>query len=203
MVALLRRRQSLQPPTADTTGASDALLMAHAQVDPLAFAPLYSRYIEEITRFCYARLRDEERAEDAAQQTFARALTALPSYSERGQFRGWLYTIARRVIANEARATRPQEMMTEAHHLVALGETPEQAAIAALSRRALLDAIARLPADQREAIDLRMAGLTGVQIAEAMGRSHDSVRMLQRRAIVRLRQELAPFAETGDERHGG
>ena len=74
--------------------------------------------------------------------------------------------------------------------------------IASLSRQALLLATARLPGDQHEAIELRMTGLTGVQIAEVMDRSHDSVRMLQRRAIERLRLKLAAFAETKEGRHG-
>ena len=202
MVALLRRLHPMRAPTSDTAGESDALLAARAQRDPLAFEPLYVRYVDDIAHFCYARLQHEERARDATQQTFARALLALPTYREQGQFRGWLYTIARSVIANDARSMRPQEDLAEANHLVATGQTPEQAVIAAISRRALLDAIARLSSDQREAIELRMAGLTGVQIAEVMRRSHDSVRMLQRRAIERLRQDLAAFAETKEGRHG-
>jgi RNA polymerase sigma-70 factor, ECF subfamily len=202
VVVLLRRQHPMRAPAAETVGESDALLAARARRDPRAFEPLYVRYVEDIARFCYARLRDEERARDATQQTFARALIALPTYREQGQFRGWLYTIARSVIANDARSRRPQEALAEANHLVATGQTPEQTVIAAISRQALLDAIARLPSDQREAIELRMAGLTGVQIAEAMRRSHDSVRMLQRRAIERLRQDLAPLTER-KEGHDG
>jgi DNA-directed RNA polymerase specialized sigma24 family protein len=64
------------------------------------------------------------------------------------------------------------------------------------------DAIARLPSNQRAAIELRMAGLTGVQIAGATRRSHDAVRMLQRRATERLRQDLGAFAGTKEGRHG-
>jgi RNA polymerase sigma-70 factor (ECF subfamily) len=202
VVALLRRLHPTRAPVSDTAGDADAILAARAQQDPLAFEPLYARYVEDIARFCFARLRDEERARDATQQTFARALIALPAYQEQGQFRGWLYAIARNVIANDVRAMRSHDDLDDAIHLVATGQTPEQAAIASLSRQALLRAIARLPDDQREAIELRMTGLTGVQIAEVMERSHDSVRMLQRRAIERLRLEMATFAETKEGRHG-
>jgi RNA polymerase sigma factor (sigma-70 family) len=44
-----------------------------------------------------------------------------------------------------------------------------------------------LPVDQREVIELRLAGLTGREIAEAMERSVDAVKMLQLRAMKRLR----------------
>ena len=202
MVALLRRLHPTQMPPPDAGGDSDALLVARAQRDPLAFEALYVRYVDDISRFCAARLGDEERARDVAQQTFARALKALPGYREQGQFRGWLYAIARNAIANDVRSTHPHEDLMTVMHVVAGGDSVEQAVIAALSRRALQAAIARLPDDQREAIDLRMAGLTGVQIAAAMGRSHDSVRMLQRRAIDRLRHELVAVADTKEAHHG-
>jgi RNA polymerase sigma-70 factor (ECF subfamily) len=180
----------------------DAILVAHAQHDLRAFEPLYLRYVDEVSRFCHARLRDDERARDATQQTFARVLMALPTYQEQGQFRGWLYAIARNVIANAARDTRPQQTLEAIDHLTAPDQLPEEAAIAAQARQSLIEAIARLPGDQRETIELRMAGLTGVQIASAMGRTHDSVRMLQRRAIDRLRRDLAIPMETMEGRHG-
>ena len=119
MVALLRRLHPTRAPASDTAGDADALLAARAQRDPLAFEPLYVRYVEDIARFCFARLRDEERARDATQQTFARALIALPAYQEQGLFRGWLYAIARNVIANDARdafARRPGRRQSSRRH---------------------------------------------------------------------------------------
>jgi RNA polymerase sigma-70 factor (ECF subfamily) len=53
--------------------------------------------------------------------------------------------------------------------------------------RALL---AHLPADQRRIVELRLAGLTGVEIARALGRSEGAVKMLQFRAVARLRALL-------------
>ena len=61
----------------------DAVLVARARVDRKAFAPLYLRYVEEIARFCFVRLRDEEAARDATQQIFARALAGLSRYRRR------------------------------------------------------------------------------------------------------------------------
>ncbi len=202
MVAWLRRHKAMSLTAPEDTDASDARLVAHAQRDPHAFEALYLRYLDEISRYCYARVRDEEWARDVTQQTFARALTALPAYREQGQFRGWLYAIARSVIANDVRATRRFLALETASELFSSDASPEEAAIAALSHRALARAISRLPDDQRDAIALRIAGLTGVEIATAMGRSHDSVRMLQRRAIHRLRRELASPVEAMEARHG-
>jgi len=71
------------------------------------------------------------------------------------------------------------------------GRSPEEQALGALERVALLEAINRLPSDQRRVIELRMAGLKGREIAEVLGRSHEAVRMLQHRALDRLVSALA------------
>ena len=82
------------------------------------------------------------------------------------------------------------------------GLTPEETATAKLEQHALLAAVSRLPDDQRTAVQLRLAGLRGPEIAAAMGRSHDAVKKLQLRALQRLRAELATRAETREVRRG-
>ena len=201
MVAFFGRfRPPHEPPSA--TGEPDAVLVARARADREAFAPLYLRYAEEVGRFCYLRLRDEEAARDATQQVFARALAGLPGYRETGQFRAWLYTIARHVLANDARDRRPTVALDAAAATVDPGATPEEAAAAALDRRALLDAVARLPDDQRLAVELRLAGLTGPEVAAAMGRSHDAIKKLQLRALEKLRANLGAGLATQEGRRG-
>jgi RNA polymerase sigma-70 factor (ECF subfamily) len=74
---------------------------------------------------------------------------------------------------------------------------PEQVAITQDERYRLLAALDQLPEDQRHVVQLRMAGLTGLEVAALMGRSHPAVKMLQQRAFVRLRELLA--ATAGDE----
>jgi RNA polymerase sigma-70 factor (ECF subfamily) len=199
VVTLLRR---LRPAQASPVDETEAILIARARLDPDAFAPLYLRYVEEITRFCYVRLHDEDAARDAAQQVFERALAGLAGYRESGQFRAWLYTIARHVLANDARARRPTLPLESAAETVDPAAGPEEAATAALDRSALAGAIARLPEDQRLAIELRLAGLTGQEIAERMGRSHDAIKKLQLRAMERLRFGLGVGLATTEVRRG-
>jgi DNA-directed RNA polymerase specialized sigma24 family protein len=55
--------------------------------------------------------------------------------------------------------------------------------------RALL---AQLPPDQRQILELRLAGLTGPEIAAALGRSLGAVKIAQVRAFARLRATLDP-----------
>ena len=114
----------------------------------------------------------------------------LARYRETGQFRAWLYTIARHVLANQARQRHVTFPLAAALEAVDPGLTPEETATATLERRALLAAVSRLPDDQRTAVELRLTGLTGPEVAAVMGRSHDAVKKLQLRALERLRAEL-------------
>ena len=201
MAAIFTRlRHSHDPP--EGAEESDAMLVRRALRDREAFASLYLRYLEEIARFCYLRLSDEEAARDAAQQVFAQALAALPRYQERDQFRAWLYAIARHVLANQVRQRRATATLETALEAIDPGQTPEELASAVLERRALLAAVTRLPDDQRTAVELRLAGLTGPEVAVAMGRSHDAIKKLQLRAMERLRAELVAGAGSDGVRRG-
>jgi len=185
---------------------AEALLVARAKADRHAFAPLYARYLDSVYRYCYRRLGSKEAAEDATSLVFAKALTSLPAYRD-GSFGGWLFAIAHNVVADGyRRAARRSD-----RPLDAVGEplddrpSPEELAVAADERRSVRALLAELPADQRRVVELRLAGLTGAEIAAALARSVPAVKMLQLRAMTRLRQRLGVDAsgnprETDDER---
>ena len=201
MVAIFTRLRHSHDP-AESASDSDATLVSLALQDREAFAALYLRYTAEMGRFCLLRLHDEEAARDATQQIFAQALAGLTHYRESGQFRAWLYTIARHVLANQARRQHATFPLGAALEAVDPGLTPEETATATFERHTVLEAVSRLPDDQRIAVELRLAGLTGAEVAAAMGRSHDAVKKLQLRALQRLRAELMSRADAQELRHG-
>jgi RNA polymerase sigma-70 factor (ECF subfamily) len=172
------------------TAGDDGTLIAAAQRDRRAFAPLYQRYVGPIYRYCFARLEDREAAEDATGEVFMKALSALPNYRE-GAFVAWLFRVAHNVVIDTYRRTRvgpPFEL--------ALAEpdperTPEERAIARSDNEALWAAIAELSDEQRATIELQLAGWHDSQIAKALERSPAAVRMLRLRALKRLRAMLS------------
>lgn len=180
---------------------ADAGMVARAQTDRAAFADLYRRHFGGVYGYCLRTLGGADRAEDAAQQVFEQALAALPRYREAGRFRSWLYAIAFRVVGRQIAADRLTLPLDAEADLIDPALSPESQALAAVERRALRAAIARLPADQRRVVELRLAGLTGCEIAAELGRSHAAVRMLQQRAIDRLASDLAADRTPGG-RHG-
>ena len=201
MAAIFTRLRHSHDP-AGGADASDAILVSHALHDREAFAALYLRYIAEMSGFCLLRLHDEDAARDATQQIFAQALAGLTSYHETGQFRAWLYTIARHVLANQVHRRHVTFPLAAALEAADPGSTPEELATATLERHTLLAAVSRLPHDQRTAMELRMTGLTGPEVAAAMSRSHDAIKKLQLRALQRLRAELLSRADIQEVRRG-
>ena len=171
---------------------SDAALVARARHDRAAFAPLYGRYFDPVFRFCFYRLGDWQEAEDAAGDIFARVLASLDrfrSHDREDGFRPWLFTIARHVVANRHRdrARHPARPLEAAGSLLDQTPTPEEIATAADDHRFLHALLARLKPDQRDLLELRLAGLNDAQIARVLGRSHDAIRKEQSRTIGALR----------------
>ncbi len=178
--------------------ADDAVLVALAQRDRQAFAPLYRRYVDSVFRYCDRCLGNRALAEDATSLIFTKALAALPAY--RGHtFRSWLFTIAHNVII-DMRRQRVVRSLDEAAELVdwTAAHSPEAQALASDERRTITALLSHLPDDQRHLLELRLAGLTDAEIARALGRSHGAVRMSQYRAISKLRT-LAGVMETPQE----
>lgn len=178
----------------------DRDIVTRARLDPRAFAPLYDRYLDPIYRYCYRRLGTREAAEDAASAIFARALAALPSYRD-GSFRAWLFVIAHNIVIDTHRRRRPEQPLADFYEPVDRDPTPEEAALASDARRSVRALLAVLPADQRRVLELRLAGLTGAEIAAVLGRSVAAVKMLQLRAMTRLRAELGVSPRSRERTH--
>jgi RNA polymerase sigma-70 factor, ECF subfamily len=167
----------------------EAELVAAAQHDRSAFAPLYDRYARQVYRYCYRRLGSHEAAEDATRKTFIKALDGLPRYRD-GTFRGWLFTIADRVVIDIHRRHQPQTAIDAALEIESFQSDPEASFIAAETSLSVQAMLERLTPDQRRIVALRLAGLTGREIASIVGREHQAVRSLQFRAYARLRMLL-------------
>jgi RNA polymerase sigma-70 factor (ECF subfamily) len=144
-----------------------------------AFGQLYLRFCAPLGRLARFYLGDG--AEDAVAETFVRAWAALPRYRDMGSpFVSWLYAIARHVVADELAARRRVEPRAE---------LPDAAAeLAQDDRLTLAAAMARLPQEQRQVVELKyLVGLRNGEVALAMGRTTGAVNSLQWRALRAMR----------------
>ena len=191
----------------DLTAADDRMLVARARVDRAVFAELYRRYVDGIYWYCLGQLREAATAEDATSQVFTQALAALPRYRDYERetaFRAWLFRIAHNVIIDTIRARRGHESLATVADLLDDRNLPEEVVILDEAQRAVWDLIATLPPEQRNVVELRLVGLTGMEIAVVLGRSRGAVDTAQSRAVARLRtlmrsSALPGWAEAADD----
>ncbi|HZR98625.1 MAG TPA: RNA polymerase sigma factor [Chloroflexota bacterium] len=168
--------------------------------DVRAYEGLVERYREVVFRTAYLILGEAAEAEDATQDAFVKAYYALPRFRVGAPVRPWLLQIA----ANEARNRRKAAgrrarlaLRVGADQPPADGAAwPEAAALAAEQRRALLDALVRLRAEDRLAIAYRyFIGLSEAEMAAALGCAPGTVKSRLSRALRRLRETLTACAE--------
>jgi RNA polymerase sigma-70 factor (ECF subfamily) len=198
-------RASVPQATADgqpDLACTDALLVLAAQRDIQAFEPLYDRYLNPVLRFCFYRLGNWGQAEDAASEVFVRALSNLahfqPGNHDAG-FQCWLFTIARHVVTDRHRdqTRHPLDPLEDALNVRDALPTPEEAAIATDDHQYIRALMSQLKPDQRELLELRLAGLKNAEIARILGRSHDAIRKEQSRIVKSLRALIGQQTEQG------
>jgi RNA polymerase sigma-70 factor (ECF subfamily) len=158
-----------------------------------AFAAVYEALFDAVYRYCRIRVADVRDAEDLAAVVFARAYAAFPP-EQNASMRSWVFAIAHNTVANHYRDHRNTvtQPLDDRIDLPDPDPLPEQIVLATAERDSLRFALHRLTAEQRQVVELRLAGLTGPEIAAVLGRSHAAVKMLQLRAIERLRQTMLP-----------
>jgi RNA polymerase sigma-70 factor (ECF subfamily) len=153
-------------------------------------AEIYRTTYRALVRFLYRKVWDGDRAEDLAQEAFARALVHKPENP-----RGWLFVVAANMARDEAR-----RMVRERQHLRLLTSdppptvpAPDDAVHSELecSRvRAALDALA--PRD-RDVLLLWDSGLSYDEIAAQTGLARGAVGT----TLARARRRLVEAYESG------
>ena len=151
--------------------------------DMKALDELISGYYPEILSYC-RRHAPSGLGEDAAQETFLKAVRHLESYVHRGYFRAWLYKIASNVCADCWRDARDGAELSD---LYQTDPGFEQAELAADLRHAL----SSLDKNQREVIELRyIQGLSLRECAEALGIPLRTAQSRSRAALRKLKKLL-------------
>jgi RNA polymerase sigma-70 factor (ECF subfamily) len=173
----------------DRISGLDPLAARLADGDPHAPRALVERHYRELYRYAYAVLREERAAEDAVQDAFERAFSALGRYPEERlramRLRPWMYRITLNVARNRLRQRR--EVPVEEISAVGGSASDED-------RAGVMDALAalgRLPERQRVAVTLRyMQDLPYAEISGVTGWPEGTAKTLVRRGLMRLRKMM-------------
>lgn len=183
------------------------LMLQFAAGDERAFALLMERHEAPVLRYFLRSTQDRALSEELCQETFLRVVRNADRYQKSAKFSTWLYTIARNLAidASRRRAAKPTRSLDQPigdeEGVTFLDRVSDPNARSSVQeserarfRRALHDALHRLPPEQREVFVLRhVEGMRFVEIAAMMGISDNTVKSRMRYALQTLRTQLAAF----------
>jgi RNA polymerase sigma-70 factor (ECF subfamily) len=197
------------------TGSDLALVNAARAGDVQAFGELVRRYDRHVFRVVRHLTENPQDAEDVVQEAFVKAFCNIKTFEGRAAFSTWLIRIA----VNEAlgRIRHQKKFPLSPLELTASDEetvfelqiaspaaTPEEQCGEGELRRALARAVHRLRPRLRAVFVLRdVQGMSAQETAEVLGITVGTVKARLFRARQRMRQMLAPYVASIDERPRG
>ncbi len=142
----------------------------------------------------YLAVRASDSPEDVASETWFQVIRDLPSFEgNAGDFRAWLFTVARNraIDAGRARVARPAVPLHEATPDDRAAPSAESVALENVSTSTALEMVGTLPTEQAEMVLLRVvAGLDVATVARMVGRRPGTVRVAVHRALQRLSHDV-------------
>ena len=191
MLRLLQRTAAITPETPD-----DALVQRAQKGESAAFKALFERHVVGVRRFLRDLLRQGDLADDATQETFARAHAQLSKLTDHDRFKPWVLGIARNV-AFEARRVRQHDVLDDDDDstptAVIPSPDPERVLLDAELEKHFTEAMGTLSEHRRAALLMRLDhGLAYEDIAAAFGWSIPTVKNEIHRARLKLRAHLLP-----------
>ena len=157
--------------------------------DADAFEALYDRYHRLVYGLAMRVLNDPAAAEDVTQAVFLK-LWSEPRLFRGGNFGAWIARVARNRAfdAARSRAVRAEGEFPES---MPIDDAVEETALARLDGERVRDALAQLPPEQREPIELGFfGGVTQAQIARQTGLPLGTIKTRIRTGLRRLRNVL-------------
>ena len=190
-----------QDSSVTSSDSSDlALLERMRGGDESALATLYDRWCDRVNSLAVHLLRDVRDAEDIVEETFWQAWRSAARYdAARGTVGAWLLTITRSRALDRIRARRrrPEDTtLDDVPEAAAPGENAADAVVADETGRLVRAAMAELPAEQRQALELAyFSGLSQSEIANKTGQPLGTIKTRMRLAMNKLRERLASLKE--------
>lgn len=195
---------SLPPGGGEATQDDATLLRLMAAGDDRALGALYDRWHPLVHGVVMRILKHRDEVEDVVEEAFWQAWRQASRYEpSRGTVQTWLLTIARSRALDRARSlTRRREEPLERDsgemqvQQVSSEGNPGLDAEAGERRAIIMEALAELPDEQREALELGyFGGLSQSEIAERTGQPLGTIKTRMRLAMQKLRGRLSILRE--------
>nr|WP_183404266.1 RNA polymerase sigma factor [Hymenobacter luteus] len=152
---------------------------------------LFERYHRPLFAFFYHSSANATASEDLVQNVFYRMLKYRHTFTGEGEFRTWMYHLARNVLADAARknkASLHHQDVADWAEKIAGGPSADGSLQQAQDLALLQRAMARLSPDQREVLVLsRLQELKYEQIAQLLNTTVGAVKVRAHRALCHLK----------------
>jgi len=159
-----------------------------------AFGVLYDKYQPSIYRFIFLKVSHREEAEDLTHQVFLSAWEHMGSFHHGDvPFVSWLYRIARNKVIDYYRTHKAHASLENVpDEIIALDAHTANQIDARLQLERVYQALMQLSDDQRDIVIMRFINeLSYKDIAHALGKNQATVRVIQYRALARLKKFLS------------
>jgi RNA polymerase sigma-70 factor (ECF subfamily) len=161
-----------------------------AKENPESFGPLYRRYHEQIFRYIYQRMNDEETAFDVTSQVFMKALNNLHRYEFRGvPFSSWLYRIAKSELYQAFRDKKAERTVNiDSYQLFEIIEEFDEDNTEA-NKKKLFDSLSKLKEKDMQLLELRFFEKRSFrEIGEILDITENNAKVKSFRALEKLKK---------------
>lgn len=161
-----------------------------------SFAKLFEHFFDDVWKYVHFKV-DSVEVEDLVSDTFLKMVENLKKYKHKppSTFKSWLFRIAHNNVIDHYRKQKEilgiidndeeesLEFQIEDEKL-----TPDQETNLQLNTEKIHELLHILPENQQEILTLKyLAGMTNLEISEITGKSEGNVRVIQLRALKKLR----------------
>ncbi len=155
-----------------------------------AFGQLYEQFLDKIYRYAYYQVKDRMTAEDITETVFMKAWKQIATCKGRGDtFSAWLYRIAHNQIVDTLKSGKALQTidLDDISNL----DSPDLTVDLNDETEELAEMIAELPEGQRQVLVLKfIEGLNNTEISHILNKSEQAIRILQMRALTRMREKI-------------
>jgi RNA polymerase sigma-70 factor, ECF subfamily len=172
------------------------LVIRAKQGDTNAIGELYECHRLGIFRYLYYRTGDTQAADDLTSEVFLRMIRSLSGYQQQDvAFQAWLFQIAHNLLNDHYRKMSVRNHVQLEENLMEHPINPPTRPVErSLNSVTLQKALDHLSGEQRDVIVMRfITGMPISDVAQALNKSEDAVKGLQRRALSTLRDVLVDW----------
>ena len=157
--------------------------------DQEAFGLIYNHFAEKIYRFIYFRVSHKEVAEDVLADTFVKGWQKINQINTPAALSAWLYQIAKNNIIDYYRVKKETVALEEVEQFLEDEVNPVDTVNLNIQQQKLLELLTILPDDQQQVIKYKFfEDLSNEEIAYVLGKTEGAIRVLQHRAIIKLKE---------------